>query len=214
MAHPHTHPTTRLEALTDGVFSIALTLLIIEVVAAGKHIEPGETLSDHLIEQWPALVSYLIGFLTILVCWINHHRVFYFVRRGDSGLVWINGLQLALVSAVPLPTALLADHITGPDSLTAVRLYGITFLLMASSFWALWNYVHRRGFTDREVDEHRYNGMGRIYRWAVAWTVAALGVAHFSIWIAIGMWAVMFVVFAFPVEFSRRAAAIGSSRRA
>jgi len=153
-------------------------------------------------------VSYLIGFLTILVCWINHHRVFFFVRRGDSGLVWINGLLLALVSAVPLPTALLADHITDSDSLLAVRLYGVTFLLMASSYWVLWTYVHRRGFTDREADSQRYDGMGRIYQWAIVWTVIARIVAHFSVWIAIMMWTVMFIVFAFPVEFSRRAASI------
>jgi len=212
MFNAHTHSTSRLEALSDGVFSIALTLLIIDVVAAGKHIEQGETLIAHLLEQWPALVAYLIGFLTILVCWVNHHRVFFFARRGDGVLVWINGLQLALISAVPLPTSLLADHITGPYSVTALRLYGITFLLMALSFWTLWTYVDRKGYTDRDADAERYDGMGRIYGWAIVWNVAALMVAHYSLWITVAMWAVMFAVFAFPVEFSRRAASFGAER--
>ena len=63
--------TNRLEALSDGVFPIALTLLIIDVVAAGRAISPGEALAADLLRGWPTLLAYLVGFLTILVCWIN-----------------------------------------------------------------------------------------------------------------------------------------------
>ena len=67
----------RLEALSDGVFAIALWLLIIDVVATGKALGPGVPLERHLAHEWPTFVAYLVGFLTILVCWINHHRVFF-----------------------------------------------------------------------------------------------------------------------------------------
>lgn len=66
-----------------------MTLLIIDVVAAGTHVEPDEALVDHLLAEWSTLVAYVVGFATILVCWINHHRVFHYVTRTDSGLVWV-----------------------------------------------------------------------------------------------------------------------------
>ncbi len=204
-AHPSSavHPAkARLEALSDGVFSIALTLLIIDVVSSGKAVEAGEHLSAHLFREWPSLVAYLVGFMTILVCWINHHRVYHYVRRTDSGLLWIIGLQLALVSAVPLPTSVLAANFTGEGSRAALLLYGVTFWLMATSFWVLWRYVDRRGLTDASIDPDRYHGMERIYGYAVAWTLLCLYIASVSVYPAFVMWALMFVVFAFPGEFA------------
>lgn len=194
----------RLEGLSDGVFSIALTLLIIDVVAAAKH-EGGSDLGQHLAEIWPVFAAYLIGFLTVLVCWVNHQRVFHYMVRADSGLAWINGLQLALVSAVPLPTAVLADHVDDTGRRVAVILYGVCFFLMALSFFCLWRYAHRRGLTDRSLDPEHYDGMARIYGWSVWWTTAAIAVSFVSIYAALVMWLLMFMVFAFPAEFARRA---------
>ena len=196
------HPD-RLKMLSDGVFSIALTLLIIDVVALGVHVNPGETLAHHLLHQWPTLVAYITGFMTIFVCWINNHRVFHYVNKIDSGLIWINGLQLALVAAVPLPTAVLAAHLTGGEGQrTAFILYGITYVLMAISFWSLSYYVDRRGLTDPSIDPDRYHGMLLIYRFSFVWTTLSLAVATVSVYSAIVMWTFMFAVFAFPAEFS------------
>lgn len=193
---------TRLEALSDGVFAIALTLLIVDVVTTGKAIGSGVRLATHLAHEWATFVAYLIGFLTILVCWINHHRVLFYVRHTDSGLVWINGLQLGLVSAVPLPTALLASNFTGEDSRTAFLIYGVTSWLMAVSFWCLWRYVDGRGLTDRTRDPEGYDGVGLIYRIGIVWTSACLGVVALSVYASAVMWAMMFAVFAFPTEFA------------
>ncbi|MFM7060463.1 MAG: TMEM175 family protein [Actinomycetes bacterium] len=194
--------TGRIEALSDGVFAVALTILIFDVVAAVKDTTDGKRLAHHLIDSWPTYAAYLIGFLTILVCWINHQRVFHYVTRSDAGLVWINGLQLALVAAVPVPTAILAQHPSGEGLRTATIVYGITFLLMAFSFWGLWRYVSRRGLTDRAVDPERYDGVATIYGLAVLWTVACLAVAAWSVYPALVMWTIMFAVFAFPAEFA------------
>lgn len=194
--------TGRIEALSDGVFAVALTILIFDVVAAVTDTTDAKRLAHHLIDSWPTYAAYLIGFLTILVCWINHQRVFHYVTRSDAGLVWINGLQLALVAAVPVPTAILAQHPSGEGLRTATIVYGITFLLMAFSFWGLWRYVSRRGLTDRTVDPDRYDGVATIYGLAVLWTVACLAVAWWSVYPALVMWTIMFAVFAFPAEFA------------
>jgi len=192
----------RLEALSDGVFSIALTLLIIDVVSVAKAEHPGRSLAEHLLHEWPAIAAYVVGFMTILVCWINHHRVFYYIKHVDSWLFWINGAQLALVSSVPVPTAVLAANVMTEERRTAVLLYGVTYFLMAISFWYLMSYVHRRGLTNPAVDAERYTGMSRIYACAIGWTLLCLAVALVSEVGAAVMWALMFAVFAFPAEFA------------
>ena len=192
----------RIEALSDGVFSIALTLLIIDVVAAGKKVADGLTLWQHLLHEWPVPVSYLVGFLTILVCWVNQQKVFHFMRRADSGLLWVSGLQLMLVSSVPLPTALLAEHLQDTNLTTALLLYGATFWGIATSFWLLWSYCERRGLSEPSVDPERYSGMGRIYGLSVVWTTLAMPFAYLEPYAALVMWAIMFAAFAFPGEFA------------
>jgi len=203
---------TRIEALSDGVFAVALTLLTFDVVGAAKGVPEGTRLADHLADHWPTLVAFAVGFMTILVCWINHHCVYGYVREADSGLLWVNGLQLALVSIVPFPTAVLAEHVTGDaaDRRTALLLYGVLFWLIATSFWGLWHYVTRRGLADHAVDSERARGMGFNYGLSSAWTVLCLVVASVSVYPALLMWAVMFVVFAVPASFARFT---GSRRR-
>lgn len=193
----------RLLALSDGVFSIAMTLLIIDVVAAGTHVEPDEALIDHLLAEWSTLVAYVVGFATILVCWINHHRVFHYVTRTDSGLVWMNGFMLALVAAVPLPTAILAKYLAGGEGQrTAFMLYGITCLLMDVALWGLCSYTLRRGLADPSLDPERHHGMMRAYRVGLLWTLLALAAVAVNIWLAILIWFLMFVVYGFPAEFA------------
>ncbi|MFM7232645.1 MAG: TMEM175 family protein [bacterium] len=192
----------RFKALADGVFSIALTLLIIDVVAAAKHVEHGASLSGHLMNHWGTGAAYLVGFLTIFVCWVNHQAVLDEVVRVDREFLWVGGLQLGLVSAVPLPTALLADHFIGADRHTAFFLYGVTFMLMAASFWALSRTVLRRGLADDEGARGALAKLNRAYLIAMVWTVLCLLVLRFNLFAALAMWAAMFYVFAFPAEFA------------
>lgn len=192
----------RFKALADGVFSIALTLLIIDVVAAAKHVEHGASLPAHLLNHWGTGAAYLVGFLTIFVCWVNHQAVLDAVERVDREFLWVGGLQLGLVSAVPLPTALLADHFIGDDRHTAFFLYGVTFLLMAFSFWALCRTVLRRGLVSDEATRSDLSKLNRAYLIAVVWTVLALVVLQVQFLAALAMWAAMFYVFAFPAEFA------------
>ena len=197
------HAPHRLLALSDGVFAIAMTLLIIDVVAVGLGADETEFLSHYLLEEWPTLVAYLVGFATILVCWVNHNRVFHFVTSSDGGLAWVNGFMLLLVAAVPLPTALLAKYLTGGvGQKTAFVIYGITCLLMDVALWGLCSYTRHRGLADPSLDPERFEGMVWCYRVGLIWTAIAIAAVFVSIYIAIALWAVMFVVYAFPAEFA------------
>jgi len=105
--------TARIEAFSDGVFAIAITLLILEIKVP-QEAGSEEALTKALARQWPSYVAFLSSFATIGIMWINHHRLFTHIRRIDHGLLVLNSLLLLAVVVVPFPTALLAAHWGGP----------------------------------------------------------------------------------------------------
>src|SRR4051812_5204989 len=99
----------RLEAFSDGVFAIAITLLILELIQA-LHFDVEVTLFRMLLMNWKYFLAFLIGFCTILICWINHHLVVSYIEKTDSRLFWVNGFVLLVVTFTPFPTAILAEY--------------------------------------------------------------------------------------------------------
>src|SRR5256886_16087311 len=131
--------TARTEAFSDGVFAIAITLLIIEVhVPAREH---AETLGHELLRIWPSYLGYLTSFLTIGVMWINHHYVFELTRRIDRTMLLLNTLLLMMIAFVPFPTAVLAQFIETDGARAAAVLYGATLTLTAMTYFAWWRYA-------------------------------------------------------------------------
>src|SRR5687767_6469693 len=102
--------TDRLEAFSDGVIAIAITLLVLEVRV--PHPEPGETLWQALGNLWPSYVGYALSFLIIGIIWANHHDIFNHIGSVDRTFVLINTLFLMTVSFIPFPTALLSEYLT------------------------------------------------------------------------------------------------------
>jgi uncharacterized membrane protein len=205
-------PPHRVEFLSDGVFAIALTLLTIDVVAATKGIEAGQSLVDHLLHEWSAIIAYPIGFTTLLVIWVNHHRIFHFVDRVDTGLLWLNGLVLLLVAGTPIPTALLADHFLGPEEALPVALYLSTFVLIPSLFWLMWIYAERRGLLSPEHDPAGYPGMKWIYLWVALWAGLALVIGYFGSVFSLILLFASFAAIASPASASRVVARLRARR--
>lgn len=130
--------TARVEAFSDGVFAIAITLLILEI----KVPTPNQgNLAAALLRQWPSYVAFLLSFVYIGVMWINHHRMFTLIRRSTDVLLVLNLLLLLGVTVVPFPTAVLAAHLGGPGERTAALIYNATFVLIAIFFNLLWRHV-------------------------------------------------------------------------
>jgi uncharacterized membrane protein len=123
---------SRLEAFSDGVFAIAITLLVLDLGVP----EPGDgSLGHELLAQWPSYVAYVISFLTIGIIWINHHAAFSRLRHVDHSILMWNLLLLLTVSVLPFTTRLMADYLkadSGEDLAAAV--YGASFLLMGAVF--------------------------------------------------------------------------------
>ena len=122
----------RLEAFSDGVFAIAITLLVLDL----KVPEPGSgRLGHELLEQWPGYLSYVVSFITIGIIWINHHAAINRLRAVDHPiLMWNLGLLLA-VGILPFTTSLMATYLkeSSGESLAAA-IYGASFLVMGGVF--------------------------------------------------------------------------------
>jgi uncharacterized membrane protein len=139
---------TRLEAFSDGVFAIAITLLVIEIRPPAP--AEGESLARALWEQWPHYLGYFLSFLVLGVMWLNHHRILEPAQPVD-GIVLVLNLNLLLWAVlIPFPTAVVADFIRegGDDAKTAVALYGGVILLAAIAFTALFIGITREGIVD------------------------------------------------------------------
>jgi uncharacterized membrane protein len=148
--------TGRLEAFSDGVIAIAITLLVLEVrVPERKGIETSSALWRLLGDLWPDYLGYLISFATIGVMWANHHAIFKHITRTDHYLILINLLLLLCIGFLPFPTALMADYLGHPGERAAVIVYSGWFLVTALAYNRLWWHAcHDR----RLIDPHARPG--------------------------------------------------------
>lgn len=140
----------RLEAFSDGVFAVAITLLALNLVVAGPGHGP---LLRQLGEHWPSFVAYLISFFTIGIIWVNHHALVRNIAVVDRTLLFLNLLLLLFVVLIPFATGTMADYLTsdGQDAKVAMALYGGVFEAMGLSFAAIFGWTLREGRTHRAV---------------------------------------------------------------
>ena len=196
--------TTRVEAFSDGVFAIAITLLILDIRVPRPPEVPGEPfdLGQRLLALWSPMLAFFMSFAIILVMWVNHHRIFSIVRKTDDAFLFWNGLLLLAVTFVPFPTALLSEYMThgGWHELRlAAIVYSAHGLIIALVFTAVWRYAvggggrllipgHKEEETRRLSERYRYGPLAY---------VGALAVAFVSPWgsIAICLGLVQFFSF-------------------
>jgi uncharacterized membrane protein len=152
----------RLEAFSDGVFAIAITLLVLEIVV--PHVEEPGQLGQALLDLWPSYIAYATSFLTIGIMWVNHHSVFRQLGGVDHRFLFINLGLLMLISFVPFPTTLLADYAWGGEGEAAALTYGVTLTITAIFFNLLWRYAawNNRLIRD-DADPKEVSGISRAY---------------------------------------------------
>jgi TMEM175 potassium channel family protein len=129
--------TARLEAFSDGVFAIAITLLILELkvpALESSQISPA-VLGKALLQQWPSYVALVTSFFTILLMWVHHHAILRNVCRTDAWLHFANGCLLLGVTFVPYPTSVLATYLPTHAAKMAAAFYSGTFVFMAFCFY-------------------------------------------------------------------------------
>src|SRR5690349_2589976 len=133
--------TGRLEAFSDGVFAIAVTLLILDIGVSGT---AGHDLGAAIRGLWPSYLAYIASFSTIGAAWLAHNAITEYLDRADAAFVRLNLLLLLFVSFLPFPTRLVAEYIHQDRAeRVAVTFYGIVLLLSSTMLLVLWRYAVR-----------------------------------------------------------------------
>jgi uncharacterized membrane protein len=194
--------TGRIEASSDGVFAIAITLLILEIKAPSpEQIRSG--LVEALLEKWSNYLAIFIRFFTILVYWINHHYIFDQLKKPSHSLLLVNSLTLFVVTFVPFPTGILSEAFKGGDLQTAVQLFGLAFILMASCYTALSMFIYNDKGIDYTQEQLNYKkGIRRMYSISIIHTIITFFVAYVSVTASILLYIALFSMYLFPVWYT------------
>jgi uncharacterized membrane protein len=158
--------TRRLEAFSDGVFAITITLLILEIRRPADYAN----LLDGLAALWPSYLAYAITFLFIGQVWANHHVMFDHIRAADRVVLLLNTVLLMVVAFLPFATSVLAGALReGHGQRTAVVFYGIAFDVTALTFNAVWQYARRHRLLSEALDPAGATAISRRFQLALAW---------------------------------------------
>jgi uncharacterized membrane protein len=188
--------TNRLEAFSDGVFAIAITLLVLEI----KVPQSGAPLGEELLSLWPSYFAYAVSFFVIGAIWINHHAMFDHIVRADHKLLLLNTFHLMFIAFLPFPTAVLAHGLQhGSDVPLATSFYGGTLTIIGIFVVAMWYYAtrdHRRLVENISREETRRFGR-RLLVGPTSYAIASL-IALIVPWLALTIYIALNVYFLWP----------------
>ena len=195
LKNSHSEGTSRIEAFSDAVFAIASTLLVLDLRV--PDVKDGESLFRALISNWETHLAFLIGFFTLLVCWINHHSMFEFINQKNDPLLLLNGFKLLVVSFTPFATALLSKYIGTPHQQVAVTIYAANFFLMGLAMTSLWVYAYKRGLAT-STSPPVLQAATKFWIFASIISGLIFIVSFFSITITLVLFGLMFLIYIFP----------------
>ncbi|MEU0091550.1 TMEM175 family protein [Kribbella sp. NPDC006257] len=171
--------TNRIEAFSDGIFAIAITLLVLELHV--PEVEDGQ-LWHALQEEWPQFAAYLTSFAILGIMWINHHSMFRQIQRADRGLMFLNLLLLLWTALLPFPTNLFATYLDhhSIDANVAAAVYSANLTLAAIAFSAIWWHALRKHLIDHEMSAKEQRASVLRYSVGTAFYAACIGLSFIS----------------------------------
>lgn len=186
----------RLEAFSDGVLAIAITLLILDVRIEP---EPGQALAEAARHSGWQIAAYAASFLQIGIMWANHHALFRLVARVDQQLLLANLVLLGFVAFLPLPTRLVAEYTAGggADARTAMLIYGGTLIGCSVAFNVIWRHAARRQLLAEGVDPAFRRDVDIRYAFGLAGYAAATLLALLQPWLTLAVTALLALLFLF-----------------
>ncbi len=155
--------TERAEAFSDGVFAIAITLLILEIKVPHAGTGGAAALWAGLVALWPSYLAFLLSFFVILIMWVNHHELMRLVRGVGYPFLFANGFLLLMVTFVPFPTAVLAEHLATGAAIAAVTFYCGTFIVISLTWSVLFASIVRGGLLHPEVEQATVTRIRKAY---------------------------------------------------
>jgi len=174
--------TGRVEAFSDAVFAIAITLLVLDLrLPSGPPDPTNQQLLDELTQPWPHYLAFVTSFAWIGAIWINHHRIFTLIRRIDGALLLLNLLLLFGVTLLPFPTSVLADHLGHQGEQVAALLYAGLNMVIGICLYLLWHHASRGNrLLAPNADPGKVRSLTRQFRFGPLYYLVVLAVAFFS----------------------------------
>lgn len=206
--------TARLEAFSDGVFAIAITLLVLELKTPHIPVMPSAEkgpptaawLCEELLKEWPSYIAFVTSFLSVLIMWMHHHAMFRLVKRVDPALLLANGVLLLAVSIVPFPTAVVAEYMTTPANRTAAALYSGSFVFVALCFVGVLYRALRPECLAPDADPRLIRSFRHSYWIGPPAYGLALVAAAFNAWLSMGICTALWMFWAWMMLPRRTAA--------
>jgi uncharacterized membrane protein len=186
---------SRVEAFSDGIFAIAITLLVLTIAQPSNYHD----LANQLLDRWPSLIAYVVSFVVIGIMWLNHHAIFLLLDRLDRALVCLNLLLLMTVVFIPYPTGILGEALrNGAGEKVAAVAYSITMTLNAYAWTALWLYASsgRRLLNDAVPEAERGPATVRFTIGSVVYTLS-IGVALINAYACLAFHGLLALYYAF-----------------
>lgn len=199
--------TQRMEAFSDGVFAIAITLLVLDL---GVPLGSDKDLLGAVGHQWPSYVAYLVSFSTIGALWTGHNAVTEYLQRADYVFVRLNLLLLLVVSFLPFPTRLLAEYIHARRAEeVAVTFYGLTLFAAAALLSVLWRYALRKHLEKPEAADEELSELTERLNPGLAGYLVLLVLGLFLPLAAVIGYLVVALFFILPVRIRRKRPTLG-----
>ena len=186
---------SRIEGFSDAVFSVAITLLVLDLKVPDLDDVSAPALWQALLRSWPAYVALLASFIQVLIMWVNHHGIMRHMRGVDPSFTFANGFLLLLVILVPFPTALVSAYLTTPAANVACAVYAGTYVLINIAYNLLW-YAATRGrrLLRPHVDEAAVRRIRNRYLAGFPAYLCAVGLAFVRPWMSLALCAGLYVL--------------------
>jgi uncharacterized membrane protein len=186
---------SRLVGFSDGVFAVAITLLVLNLQV------PAESMHLRILlrQQAPGYVMFVVTFVMVGIKWLNHHRLFAMISRVDTMLNILNLLLLLGICVVPFTTAMLARYMTTPDAAYASAIYGAVWTINGFLYTAILMYARRSGCIERTAATGR---LVRLYTVGPLGYLVAIGISFLSVYAGIALYLVLVSLYVPPQKLS------------
>jgi len=190
----------RMEAFSDAVFAIIITLLALDLRVPRDESGRTGSLVEGLLHQWPVYAAFVASFLQVGVIWANHHAMFHYIRRTDHKLLVYNLLLLMAVAVLPFTTALLAEYVRGreADLRIAAMVYSGMLGVCGVFFNAVWHHALAKHLVKAHADPDRLFALRRHWLLIPAFYALAFAFAIVSPRVSLAMYLVLLFYYALP----------------
>ncbi len=191
--------TGRLEAFSDGVIAIIVTIMVLELKV------PHPVTLSSVLQLWPVFLSYALSFLVVAIMWVNHHHLLHTVKHVNAALLWFNVHLLFWMSLIPFTTGLMGE---GRGAPVAAAFYALNLAAASIAFGLLWRETSKQHQHDSVLLAH-HRRLRVMTRWTIAAYLLAAPLAFVSVYLSFGLFMVLPLLYFLP---DRRLEAPGVSK--